>query len=157
MLIEAPKDFAKGELLRISCQSPEMLAYRYLLLPLTWSKFVSLLSQQNALVEYYDEYLSTRPMQQASGGRHNLVKLFEFRFDNSENRTDEENRFLFSTLTSASTGDESVTQIVVCWESAIHEMVTKVKTDTWWKLVGISATFFLAVERLYHLHKRLIS
>ena len=157
LLIEGPKDVASGEILRLSCRGSQLLEYKYLLFPMSWSTLLDKLSNRDDIVDYFHKYLFTRPQQLAAGGRYNLIKLSETKFMKSQHLMQDKDRYVFSTSTSTSTGDQNFSEIVICWESSVYELVKTVRTGSFWKLASVSATFFLAAERLWHLQKRLVS
>ena len=83
-----------------------------------------------------------------------MIKLSETQFVNSDGTVERESRFINSEVSSTANANESMSQIVLLWDSDVCKKVSIVKTGSLLGMLKMIATLLLASERVYAMYKR---
>ena len=152
--IEGPVNFKMGELLRITCLTEQRANFGIMSLPMTLEYMLNVMSDPTKAVEFFDKYFKTRPQRILSGGQNILMKLRSMHFQDLNGHVGIEGRHIYSHITTTSTGNDSLTEFVVTWQSPVYVLVKRFKLGNYLQIAKLLATFLLSVELLFAMYGR---
>ena len=154
VLVENPQSFRRQESLSMECATPEIFLFSFITLPIPFDSIFALMQDLDAGIEYFETHFFSRPYTYLSSGRFSLIQLSEKQFADSNGQVAQEDRHIYSAVSSTSSGQEKRSKMTFIWATSIVEKVSVVKRGNYLQVAKVVATFVLASERVYAIYGR---
>ena len=152
--IEGPRDFGKGEFMRMTCSTEDYANFGILILPLTFDRTFELLSHTDTAVQFFDTHFRTRPQRILSGGQNILITMSSLIMQDQKGFVGPEQKYLNTHISTTASGDERLTEFILTWQTPIYVLVKRFKLGNYLQILKLLATFFLSIELVFAMYGR---